>query len=264
MAWPIWLHRWRSGEADEPDFARTDWTPLVKAWNERSFWNRHYAEHLRSNDPAWRHRRIHRPIDRLVEMLQAAGELPCQAPRRILDAGCGMTSLPHMLRLWGFDVTALDISTKAIAIARQLSPSEDDLAACLPIWEPHPTREHCRICIDDPVRSRERFRALLRPGGSLVHQVGDWLRADLPTGSFHLIHCAGGLRCSRKSYWRTTLRRFRDLLAPGGLLLLESVNAIGIMEEAEGLIADCGLVPWRPGEVRDAGKAYIRTMWPTG
>jgi hypothetical protein len=53
------------------------------------------------------------------------------------------------------------------------------------------------------------------------------------------------------------------LLAPGGLLL-ENVNAIGIQDEVEELLAECGFVPLPSGEVREMSARYAIAMWPTG
>ena len=65
----------------------------------------------------------------------------------------------------------------------------------------------------------------------MSYRVGDWLTADLP--SFGVICCRNSLRCSTKANWRRSLLRFHDLLVPGGVLILETHNALGIQEEVE-------------------------------
>jgi chemotaxis methyl-accepting protein methylase len=66
--------------------------------------------------------------------------------------------------------------------------------------------------------------------------VADWHDPQFAPASFDLIHCRNSLRLSTKRYWRQSLARFRELLTPGGVLYVESVNAIGIQEEV-GLLA---------------------------
>jgi SAM-dependent methyltransferase len=254
-----------SSTATSTEFIGTPWNVVVRDnWNDPGFWDRHYIAQLEKGDPVWLQRRVHFPVDRLVQRLRDAGELPCPSLRRVLDAGCGMTLLPQILTHWGFQVTALDASPHAIAYTRQVLPDEAEMAACIRIWEDHPSIQHARCLVEDPVRSLEQFRAWVRPGGSLTHVAGDWMGVDLPLGSFHLIHCSGGLRCAPKPYWARSLTRFRELLAPGGLVLLENFNILGIREEAESLFEVCGLAQWSPEVPRDLGGRYILASWPTG
>jgi hypothetical protein len=79
-----------------------------------------------------------------------------------------------------------------------------------------------------------------------------------------VVHCRNSLRCSTKPYWRRSLRRFHELLSPGGVLLLENVNAIGIQDEVEGLLAECGFVPLAAGAAREPTPKYVLAVWPTG
>jgi chemotaxis methyl-accepting protein methylase len=94
--------------------------------------------------------------------------------------------------------------------------------------------------------------------------AGDWLAADLPAGSFGVVHCRNSLRCSTRPYWRRSLRRFHELLSPGGVLLLENVNAIGIQDEVEELLAECGFVPLPTAAARAGVARYVVGLWPTG
>jgi len=90
-----------------------------------------------------------------------------------------------------------------------------------------------RELVEDPDRSLERLRGFKTPGGSVSYIAGDWFEKDLPPGAFGVVHCRNSLRCATKPYWRRSLDRFRELLSPGGVLLLENVNAIGIQDEVE-------------------------------
>jgi hypothetical protein len=56
------------------------------------------------------------------------------------------------------------------------------------------------------------------------------------------------------------------LLTPGGVLYVESVNAIGIQEEVEALARECGFwLPGQDGPWRNpaGGKTFVG-WWPTG
>src|SRR5262249_766544 len=64
------------------------------------------------------------------------GELPRSSPQTLLDAGCGIALIPHVLAFWGFRVTAIDSCPRAVEIASQRQPTEEELARCVPIWDP--------------------------------------------------------------------------------------------------------------------------------
>jgi hypothetical protein len=72
------------------------------------------------------------------------------------------------------------------------------------------------------------------------------------------------LRCSTRPHWRRSLRRFHELLSPGGVLLLETVNAIGIQDEVEELLAECEFVPLTEAAIREPAARYVIAVWPTG
>jgi SAM-dependent methyltransferase len=237
--------------------------PPTEAWNRPAHWHEYYRE-LLAGSGSWRRGIItYRDADRLVRTLRQCGELPTSTPQTLLDAGCGITVVPHILACWGFRVTAVDCCERAIEVAAQYEPTEEQLARCLPIWE------DCQayggqVLVEDPARSLQRLRDFMTPGGTLTYLADDWLTADLSPGSFGIVHCCNGLRCSTKPYWRASLRRFHDLLVPGGLLILETLNAIGIMDEVEELLAECSFLTPMPGRARHPAYKYVVSLWPTG
>ena len=101
------------------------------------------------------------------------------------------------------------------------------------------------------------------PGGSASFVAGDWFDSALRPGSFGIVYCRNSLRCSIKSYWRRSLLRFRELLSPRGVLLLETVIAIGIRGEVNQLIEECQFVPL-PAAHRSREHKNVIAMWPTG
>ncbi|MFO0796911.1 MAG: methyltransferase domain-containing protein [Gemmataceae bacterium] len=233
-------------------------------WNRPPFWQNYYRDLLAEKDTWRRESVVHRGVDLLIRMLADAGELPRSSPQTLLDAGCGIALIPHILARWGFRVTAIDSCPSAIEVASRHLPSEQELARCVPIWEPCRDYPGARELVTDLARSLRRLREFHAPGGSVTYSVGDWSTADLPAGSFGVVHCRNSLRCSTKPYWRRSLRQFHELLSPGGLLLLETVNAIGVQDEVDELLAECGFVPYTSGTNREASYKYFRGMWPTG
>jgi chemotaxis methyl-accepting protein methylase len=103
-------------------------------------------------------------------------------------------------------------------------------------------------------------------GGSLRFLACDWHAETLRSGSFNLIYCRNSLRCSTKAFYRRSLRRFHELLSPGGTLLLENVNAIGIQDEVEELTREAGFSHWThgKGDDRSAADRFVVEWWPTG
>jgi SAM-dependent methyltransferase len=190
--------------------------------------------------------------------------LPRSSTQTFLDAGCGIALIPQLLAFWGFCVTAVDSCPRAIDIASHHQPTEEELARCVPILDPCQDMPGARELVEDPARSIKRLREFKAPGGAVSYIAGDWYATDLPPGSFGVVHCRNSLRCSTKPYWRRSLRRFHELLSPGGVVRLENVNAIGIRDEVEELLAECGFVPLAAGAAREPASKYVVSMWPTG
>ena len=213
-------------------------------WSDPAYWATQYRELLAEADPWERDQTIYGDVSLLVWMLTAAEELPRSSPQTLLDAGCGIALIPHLLAFWGFQVTAIDLCPQAIEIGSHHQPTEEELCA-YPIYYQIP-----RPPPGQP------------PGGPVAYRIGDWLTADLP--SFGVICCRNSLRCATKAHWRRSLLRFYDLLVPGGVLLLETHNALGIREEAEVLFDECGFAPWVGEARRDSSAKYWIALWPTG
>jgi SAM-dependent methyltransferase len=233
-------------------------------WNRPAYWHDYYGELLAEADPWRREMVVHRRVDLLIRMLAQAGELPRSSAQTLLDAGCGIAQIPQLLAFWGFRVTAIDSCPRAIEIASQRPATEEELARSVPIWEPCQDMPGARVLVEDPIRSRTRLKEFQAPGEAVQFIAGDWFAADLPSKSFGVVHCRNSLRCSTKQYWRQSLRRFHELLSPGGVLLLENVNAIGIQDEVEVLLTDSGFVPLAVAVPREPSSKYVVSMWPTG
>jgi SAM-dependent methyltransferase len=199
-------------------------------------------------------------------------------PCHVLDAGCGISLIPYIFKYWGLQVTALDICEKSIELARGYNPDESDLAKCILVLEPEPALNGWFKCVDDPERSLAALKKYQSSNGSLSYMAGDWCTAPLKPESFNFIYCRNSLRCSIKSYWRQSLKKFWELLAPQGILLLENQNAIGIKHEVEELVQEekfllilkLSLIDkidenWSFSKFTDSNNVkYAICFWPTG
>jgi SAM-dependent methyltransferase len=234
-------------------------------FNRPQRWADYYRRLLAEADSWERGEAVYGEVEWLIRMLHQVGELPRgPSPQSLLDAGCGIALIPHVLAFWGFQVTAIDSCPRAIEVASQCQPSEEELARCVPIWDPCEDLVGAHRLVEDTARSLQRLRRFQAPGGSISYTAGDWFTADLRPVSFGLLHCRNSLRCSTKPYWRDSLRRFHELLAPGGVLLLDHINAIGIRDEVEELLAACGFVPIASGVSRESSAKYVISVWLTG
>jgi SAM-dependent methyltransferase len=210
-------------------------------WNQASYWDDSYRNLLAN--PHELHRRawvVYREMFWLVRLLPALGEIPrgpSSPQQTLLDAGCGVSLIPHVLAYWGFQVTAVDLSAQAVEWARRQEPDEVELARCIPAWEVSASGMSATM-LEDPEQSLAMLREYRSYRGSLRFLHCDWKDDSLPAGGFGLIYCRNSLRCATKPYWRQSLQRFHDLLAPGGILLLETLNAIDIREEVEEMIRE--------------------------
>lgn len=240
-------------------------------WNRVPYWADYYRELMNESDDSRRDLVLHRETSALRQALRALGWLPFSGqPPRVLDAGCGIALIPRLFAYWGYQVTAVDLCPGAIAIAKTYQADEVELAKCIDLWRTETGRSYSRVI--DPKLSLRELREACRPGGSVRYLVADWHDAQFRPGSFDFIHCRNSLRLSPKRYWRQTLLRFHELLAPSGVLFLENVNAIDIQGEVEALAREAGFWVsawgWAPtwgGPPRDpsGGKTFLG-FWPTG
>jgi SAM-dependent methyltransferase len=267
------MYGWLSGRSPLPppaarppdEFRGSPWgVEPTTEWNCPAYWDGYYRELLAGPDSPRRGRVVHREVGLLIRMLGQAHELPRSAPMTLLDGGCGVALIAHVLAYWGFRVTAVDSCPRAVEVASGYRPTEADLAGCVPIWDPCPDMPGAFELVDDAARSLGRLRDFRAPGGSVEYLAGDWFEADLRPGSFGAVHCRNSLRRSTRPYWRRSLVRFHELLSPGGVLLLEHVNAVGIQAEVEDLLAECGFTPLAAGTAREPTARYVSAAWPTG
>ncbi|MCW8132848.1 MAG: class I SAM-dependent methyltransferase [Planctomycetota bacterium] len=118
------------------------------------------------------------------------------------------------------------------------------------------------------------LRSFAEPGGSLRIRRLSWHSWWLRPSSFDAIVCRNALRLAPKQEWRNSFRRFHALLRPSGLLVLESLNVMGLMREVRDLLKETGfewtepfpvdpserIMPVRPNATAKFATAY----WPTG
>jgi len=117
--------------------------------------------------------------------------------------------------------------------------------------------------VHDPAGSLAELDGLFATGGELAFQVADWNELPAHGDRFSMIVCRNGLRLSTKPYWRRSLRSFFRLLDPGGLLVIQTINAIGIRGEVDAMLQQegfCNLTHDR----REPDKRYVAGLWPTG
>ncbi len=240
----------------------------IDQWNQPGFWADYYRDLLADQQfPIRRKLVVWRDCDRLLNTLSWIGKLPVRSGDneiRFLDAGCGISALPYLLKAWGFHVTALDTCQEAIQISATRNPSDEDLAKCIRIWEPSRDRRGYSTLIDDSEKSLGRLQYLKAAGGSVSYIHADWLDRSACPGPFDFIYCRNSLRRSKKPYWRDSLRRFHELLAPRGLLIVETVNALDLITEVHGLLREIGFVSLENNPTRDEDHKYVDAFWPTG
>src|SRR5262249_29887109 len=162
------------------DFRGSPWNVQpTEEWNRPAYWAAFYRDLLAEGDPWERGQAVHRHVDLLIRMLTQAGELPRSSPQTLLDAGCGIALIPHVLSLGGFEVQAADSSPAAIEVASAQRPGEEELARCVPIWHPCADMPGVRQLVEDPARSLQRLRSFRARGGSVAFLAADWFAPDL-------------------------------------------------------------------------------------
>lgn len=232
-------------------------------WHEPAHWEDYWARVL-TGDAMRLGWMVRRDATFLVQMLQQAGCLErSRPPRRLLEAGCGLSLEPPFFAALGLEVTALDLAGSAVAAASARAPSADDLADCLR-WDVENPDGYSFRQAKREVR-RARFESLRRPGGSCRYLQGDWFdRALLAPGSFDLILSSHTLRFSTREVWCRTLERFAELLRPDGVLVLQNMNVIELWEVTPPLAEAAGFVLRRDGAPAVPGRKTAYLRWSTG
>lgn len=189
--------------------------------------------------------------------------------RCVLDAGCGECLTVPLLAHMGFVAAGIVFCPEVIELMQRRPWGEEDLSGIMPMWERGSPGailgSGFSTWVDRPGLAVAQVRALASPGGQATWRAVDWNDPTLPEGHYDVILCRNGLRCATKAYWRRSLRSFHRLLAAGGLLVLQHINAIGIREEVVALLAEEGFQAVRgPGEGATRDGRRVFGYWPTG
>lgn len=239
--------------------------PLTSRWEDPSLWDPYWRSVLLGAAER-RARLVERDAYLSLASLRDMGAFAALPGKgRLLEAGCGISLEPHLFAYLGFDVTAIDLSPAAIAHNAANRPSEEDLARCLR-WRLDETRGDQLIFIEEPGLALAQLRHIRRPGGRCRFQVSDWFdRTALQPGSFDVVVCLNGVRCSPQEMWEKSLLRFHELLAPDGLLVLSNLNALELLEVIPPLCRAAGFhVAWRGETARPADRRTVFLEFPTG
>lgn len=251
---------------DEQDYIQPD-------WDDPTRWNRFYSE---KQQESWI---IGRDPRYLIHTIR---NLELRPPLRILDAGCGISTLPELAAFLGHRVVAIDISETAIDICRERTVSIQDLERSL---------GHCynwRIRGGKPMEYLEQgtgkvvdihgeLMKLHHPGCTVLkHEICDWNDPGLPDKyePFDLILNQNGLRNASQDLMENSFRSFYRLLKPEGALIETNVNAIVRIETMNRAAESAGFVLLEEayvayrrnryeGELKPENK-YAVCCWPTG
>ncbi|KAA3614191.1 MAG: methyltransferase domain-containing protein [Calditrichaeota bacterium] len=230
-------------------------------FNSQAYWNDYYDKILLDEKLKELEWAIIVNIENLKKALESLDELPAGDSKRFLYAGCGISQVPYILSLWGFAVNAIDSSEAAIDIVSNLELRKRDLALSIYVLDPNEKRT---TITNDPKISINELKKYQSTNGTLKFLVMDWFSDKLRPKSFDFVYCRNALRCSTKPYWRKSLKRFNELLKPGGTLILETLNAIGIQDEVRALFKEYKFVKPKLDESRNKTNKYIIDDWPTG
>lgn len=227
-------------------------TALEEQWSDPEYWDRKYELIGSAGEGTGPSQYVARDSAYLMAALR---RLAPWSLTRVLVAGCGISRTPFLLRHCGYDVTAIDVSPYAIALAARQDPNEDSLAECISVHDVvDDFPDHIVVC-DDRVLCLAVVRALRAPGGALRFLVADWRRHS---GAFDAVVCQYPLRGAGAVLVRESLAAFYRQLAPGGVLLLEDRYSSWSMGEG----ARCGLGMYGAGLSLVEAAGFTVLDWP--
>ena len=242
-------------------------------WNDDLWWNGYYNDLLNNPDRSTsKETLIHRRITYLTQTLYKLEELPSTKNRTFLDVGCGISLLPHILKHWGFQVTAIDFCKDAIEFTSHHVATDENMAKCMDIYE---SQENHLV----DAQKLHELQKNKTCGGALEFKCCNLNDPSLPENYFDIIYCKNIFRLSLKTYWNESLNSLYRLLKPGGFLFIETLNAIAIRHEVADLVYKANFVAWEPQdslyyhedfdecmpmkEFKPTEK-YCYCLWPTG
>lgn len=226
-------------------------------WEQKDFWENHYQEAIKelrneSKSDQWG---VFKEYHDLYEFLD---EHPDWEVNSILDAGCGLALAPYVLKHWGYQVTALDISQNAIEFIETFNPTEDQLASCLNYYRPN----------------LPLLRTKQKDGGSLHFVADDWNNLILHGKTYDLIHCMNGLNKASLSVMLNAIRTFKQVLNPGGVLIMR--NSWVFMKEFKDqepiyvggridyILEKAGFTVLYPDSKKDTAYKFVRHSYSRG
>lgn len=240
-----------------------------RSWCSPERWNDYY-NHFGDDD--WR-------VSRPSECRFASEEIErCFQGRRIsiLDAGCGLSLIPEVLRYWGHDVTAVDLSSSAIDLNRARDVTAKEMAECIQILIPIEDSLYTFPCFHldkDPAKKIELLESKKRSGGRLEWIAGDYRTDTVCSGPYDFILNLNGIKGASNKEAKSILQALYERVKPGGLVVESNINAIARQEYIEGLAKAIGfqLIPciWlgaeiEPLDIQTECKKSIVCYWPTG
>ena len=238
------------------------------AWHRKERWDAYYLEMFEGeNDSVSQKIATTRISDHLGTELERYQAWNMQS---VLVTGCGVALTSFALKEWGYHVTAIDISQKAIDYQRAREVDEEQLIDAMQVWEPCEDRgSYWTFSLSKDLESKQRaFLSRTRKGGSLRFLQGDWLNQQLPPQDLIFAECNFG--GAGESFVRNSLRAFCRCLAPGGLLFCVNWNCLHldidawIIEEGFQLLDIAGRGVLGPVEAKVPSKKYGANIMRTG
>ena len=228
----------------------------INEWNLSSIWDLFYQE-LMSGDAPIGFDEVHESFPGALTWLFLTEEFPPHLPKTFLDVGCGISLNPHLMAFIGFEVTAVDFSYQAISYACKLKPNDDELINYLYSIYPLNYKDGKSYSRHKRNSYLKQLRKSQTKRGSVTYIQGDWLYVHLPKEAFNIIFCDKGLRRATKNYWLRSLIKFRQLLSPGGILIIDNGTWYGIPHDVRECFSQFGYTFLESGTIRIQSKKYI-------